>query len=344
MDAYHATWQRTCSALALPLLIAGCSGKQAALDPAGDQAATIGGLWTLMLWVCGSMYLLVLIFLGHALWKSRHVLSAEPVSRGAESDAERPMRMALSAWVGLILGGLIVLSLGSFLIDRSLANARVDDALKIKITASQWWWKVEYEGDTPDKRVVTANELHLPVGRPAMLELHAEDVIHSFWIPNLGGKQDLIPGRNNSLLLTPRREGEYRGQCAEFCGLQHAKMALDARVVNERDFDSWRQQQLAPAAAPSTPEQVRGHEIFMSGPCVSCHQIVGTPAAGQTGPDLTHLASRRTIAAGARPYSFAALRDWLRDPHTIKPGNHMPQAHLSNSDLDALTTYLDSLK
>jgi cytochrome c oxidase subunit 2 len=177
-----------------------------------------------------------------------------------------------------------------------------------------------------------------------MLELHAEDVIHSFWIPNLGGKEDLIPGRVNSLLLTPRREGEYRGQCAEFCGLQHAKMALDATVMNPNDFANWRKQQQTPAPAPSTPQQVRGHEVFMSGPCSTCHQIVGTPAAGQTGPDLTHLASRRTIAAGARPYSFAALRDWLRDPHSIKPGNHMPQVQLSAEDLDALTAYLDSLK
>nr|WP_298726214.1 cytochrome c oxidase subunit II [uncultured Steroidobacter sp.] len=343
MNAQRATGLRTVGAIALTLLLAACSGKQAALDPAADQAATIGSLWTLMLYVCGFMYLLVLIFLGNSLWRARHVLSAEPVIHGSQSTAEKPLRMALGGWFGLILVGLLVLSLGSFLIDRSLANARVDDALKIKITAAQWWWKVEYDAETADKRVVTANELRLPVGRPALLELQADDVIHSFWIPNLGGKQDLIPGRINSLLLTPRREGDYRGQCAEFCGLQHAKMAIDASVMKQSDFDTW-QQQLAPAAAPSTPEQVRGHEIFMSGPCIACHQIVGTPAAGQTGPDLTHLASRRTIAAGARPYSFEALRDWLRDPQTIKPGNHMPQVQLSDSDLNALTSYLDSLK
>jgi cytochrome c oxidase subunit 2 len=315
-----------------------------ALDVASDQAALIGNLWTLMLWICGFMYLLVLVFLGHALWRARHVLAAEPLTHGTASPAERPLRMALSGWFGLILIGLIVLSLGSFFIDRSLANAELDDALKIKVTAAQWWWKVEYEDETPNRRVVTANELRLPVGRAARLELHAEDVIHSFWIPNLGGKEDLIPGRINSLVLTPRREGEYRGQCAEFCGLQHAKMAIDATVMSERDFATWREQQLAVAPPPSTPQQVRGHEVFMSGPCATCHQIVGTPAAGQTGPDLTHLASRRTIAAGARPYSFEALRDWLRDPHSIKPGNHMPQVQLSASDLDALTAYLDSLK
>ncbi|MBM0108057.1 cytochrome c oxidase subunit II [Steroidobacter sp. S1-65] len=329
---------------ALVVLLAGCSGQQAALDAAGDQAATIGDLWTLMLWVCGFMYLLVLIFLAHAIWRARHALDAEPLTHGSGSRAEHPLRMALGGWVGLIVVGLFVLSLATFFIDRSLAQARTDDALKIKVTAAQWWWKVEYEGMAPDQRVVTANELRLPVGQPALLELHAEDVIHSLWIPNLGGKEDLIPGRINSLLLTPRREGEYRGQCAEFCGLQHAKMALDATVMNPDAFTRWRQQQLTPAPAPSTPEQIRGHEIFMSGPCAACHQIAGTPASGQTGPNLTHLASRRTIAAGARPYSFEDLRDWLRDPQSVKPGNHMPVVQLSDSDLNALTAYLDSLK
>jgi cytochrome c oxidase subunit II len=325
-------------------LLSGCSGMQAALDPAGDQAASIGGLWTLMLWICGLMYALVLVFLGHSLWRARYVLAPQPLIHGGASSAEKPLRIALGGWFALIVVGLITLSLGSFLIDRHLSQVQLDNALKIKVTAAQWWWKIEYDDPTPARRLITANELKLPAGRPALLELHAEDVIHSFWIPNLGGKQDLIPGRVNTLILTPRREGEYRGQCAEFCGLQHAKMGLDATVMSESEFTQWRDQQSAPAPAPQTPEQIRGHELFMSGPCASCHQIIGTPAAGQTGPDLTHVASRRSIAAGARPYSIAALHDWLRDPHSVKPGNHMPQVQLSDTDLNALTAYLDSLK
>lgn len=324
--------------------LAGCSGIQAALDPAGDQAASIGDLWTLMLWICGFMYALVLAFLANAMWRARHVLATEPTTHGSASTAEQPLRLALGGWFALIVVGLITLSAGSFLIDRHLSQVQLDNALRIKITAAQWWWKVEYEDPTPSRRLITANELKLPAGRPALLELHADDVIHSFWIPNLGGKQDLIPGRVNSLVLTPRREGEYRGQCAEFCGLQHAKMGLDATVMSANDFAKWRDRQSTPASTPTTPEQIRGHELFMSGPCASCHQIVGTQAAGQTGPDLTHLASRKSIAAGARPYSVAALHDWLRDPHTMKPGNHMPQVQLSRTDLDALTAYLDSLK
>lgn len=325
-------------------LLGGCSGMQAALDPAGDQAASIGGLWTLMLWVCGMMYALVLLFLGHSLWRARHVLAPQPLIHGSASRAEKPLRIAVGGWFALIVIGLITLSLASFFIDRHLSQVQLDNAVKIKITAAQWWWKVEYDDPTPARRLITANELKLPAGRPALLELHAEDVIHSLWIPNLGGKQDLIPGRVNTLILTPRREGDYRGQCAEFCGLQHAKMGLDATVMSEALFSQWRDQQSVPAPAPTTPEQIRGHELFMSGPCASCHRIIGTRAAGQTGPDLTHLASRRSIAAGARPYSIATLRGWLRDPHSVKPGNHMPQVQLSETDLDALTSYLDSLK
>ena len=217
-------------------LLTGCSGMQAALVPAGDQAASIGDLWTLMLWVCGIMYALVLVFLGHSMWRARHVLAVQPLTHGATSNAEKPLRVALGGWFALIVLGLITLSLASFFIDRHLSQTQLDDALKIKITAAQWWWKIEYDDPTPARRLITANELKLPAGRPALLELHAEDVIHSFWIPNLGGKQDLIPGRINSLVLTPRREGEYRGQCAEFCGLQHAKMGLDASVMSESNF------------------------------------------------------------------------------------------------------------
>lgn len=335
---------RACVIAVCALLASGCVGKQTAFDVASDQGVIVSDLWTLMLWICGVMYLLVMIFLGHALWRARHVLTAEPVVHGSASATERPLRLALGGWFGLIVVGLIVLSLATFFIDRSLAHAEQEHALKIKVTAAQWWWKIEYEDPTPSRRLITANELRLPVGQPALLELHSEDVIHSFWIPNLGGKEDLIPGRVNSMVLTPRREGDYRGQCAEFCGLQHAKMAIDATVMNERDFTAWREQQLAPAPAPNTPQLARGQEVFMSGPCATCHQIVGTQAAGRTGPDLTHLASRRTIAAGARPYSFEALRDWLRDPQSVKPGNHMPVVQLSDSDLNALTAYLDSLK
>jgi cytochrome c oxidase subunit II len=325
------------------LLVAGCSGRQSALDAAGDHARRIVTLWDLMLWVCGIMYVLVLGFLAAAIWKRRRTLIDGQGSSQAGTH-ERGLRRALGGWTALIVAGLLVLITGSFLIDRQLAQARAMNTLRIKITAAQWWWKVEYEDPIPSQRIVTANELYLPIDRAVEIQLQADDVIHSFWVPNLAGKQDLIPGRTNTLSFTPRRTGIFRGQCAEFCGLQHANMAFDAIVLEPAQFDAWRARQRQPAPAPQSEAQIRGLEVFTTGACASCHQIVGTPAAGQTGPNLTHLASRKSLAAGAAPYSSDTLRDWLRDPHSLKPGNHMPQVTLAPPDIDALVAYLDSLK
>jgi cytochrome c oxidase subunit 2 len=325
-------------------MLQGCSGQQSALDAAGDEAAGVRGLWTLMIGVCGFMYLLVLLFLAYALYRQRHLLTTKPDDRAVQAATEVSLTRALTGWTALILVGLLVLTIGSFLLDRRLALANADNALKIKVTATQWWWRIEYEDALPSNRIVTANELRLPVNRPVLLELQAEDVIHSFWVPNLAGKRDLIPGRTNTLLITPRREGTYRGQCAEFCGLQHAQMALDARVVSGDSFERWRERQLSPATPPATPQQQQGMQVFMNGACATCHQIHGTDAAGQTGPDLTHFASRRWLAAGAKAYSPQALQDWLRDPQAVKPGNHMPQVQLATADLASLVAYLDTLK
>ena len=326
------------------LLLAGCAGHQNVLDPAGDQAAHTKDIWRLMLWVCGGMYALVMIFLGAALWRARRALAGPPITEGYQSGAERPMQQALVGWTCLVVVGLLVLAGGSFLVDRRLALATTDHALKIKITGSQWWWKVEYQDPVAGDQVTTANELHLPVNRPAVIELNAQDVIHSFWVPNLAGKEDLIPGRTNYLVLNPRRIGVYRGQCAEFCGLQHAQMALDATVESPAAFEAWRQAQLQPAHQPGTDQERRGEQVFVTGACASCHQIEGTDASGQSGPDLTHLASRRTIAAGALPTDRKDLLRWLHDTQAVKPGNHMPVVSLPADQLDDLVAYLGSLK
>ena len=322
-------------------VVAGCSGVQAALDPAGDQARAIHGLWTLMLWVCGGMYLLVLSFLAAAVWRARRSGAA---GIGADSTNELRLRRGLAGWSALIIVGLITLTLATFLLDRNLARASTQEALTIKITAAQWWWKVEYEDALPARHITTANELYLPVDRPVRLELQAEDVIHSLWLPNLAGKKDLIPGRTTTLLFTPTRTGRYRGQCAEFCGLQHAHMALDATVLGADEFEQWRQHQSLEGAAPLTEQQRHGQQLFTTGACAACHQIIGTEAAGQSGPNLTHLASRHSLAAGALPRSADALRSWLVDPQGVKPGNHMPRVPLAPDELEALVAYLENLK
>jgi cytochrome c oxidase subunit II len=326
------------------LAFASAAAAQAALEPAADQAQGIQGLWHLMLWICGFMYLLVMLFLAGALWRKRQTLQAALPDAHGHHGAEMPLRHALSGWVVLITVGLFILTGGSFLLDRQLAQARMEDALHVRITAAQWWWKIEYDDPVPAHRITTANELYLPVDRPVYLELRADDVIHSLWIPNLAGKKDLIPGRTTDLLFTPLHEGRFRGQCAEFCGLQHAKMAIDAVVVSAPAFDQWRDHQRSAAPAPASPQQQRGLQLIEQGPCAACHQVHGTQASGQSGPNLTHLASRRTLAAGARPYSTQALREWLRDPQRIKPGNHMPQVQLSSEDVDAVVAYLDTLE
>ena len=323
--------------------VAGCSGVQTALDPAADQAASIEVIWRTMLVICGVMYLLVLGFLAWALWRARRPAAVDDAPLPAETAAEPALARGLTGWVALIVAGLLVLTTVSFLVDRSLAEVG-PDPLKIKVTANQWWWQVEYEGDAPTDRFTTANELHLPLNRPAVIELHAADVIHSFWVPNLSGKTDLIPGRTNYMAVTPRRLGAFRGQCAEFCGFEHAKMAFDVVVDPPRTFEAWRRHQIQSASDPVTAEAVYGKQVFTSQACVMCHRIQGTDAGATVGPDLTHLASRSHIAAGALPNDTGDLQAWIADPQGVKPGTAMPRVALNSGQLNAVVDYLETLK
>jgi cytochrome c oxidase subunit 2 len=322
--------------------LAGCSGVQTMLDPAADQARDIDVIWRLMLAVCGVMYLLVLGFLGWALWRARSRRRDDdaPVAPGA---AESVLNRSLSGWIALIVAGLVLLTTVSFLVDRSLAEVG-PEPLRIKVTANQWWWQVDYLGRAPSENFTTANELHLPVGRPAVIELHANDVIHSFWVPNLAGKTDLIPGRINYMAVTPRRVGAFRGQCAEFCGFEHAKMAFDVYVDAPDVWDGWRRHQIASATDPTAAQAIQGKQVFISKACVMCHRIQGTDAGGAVGPDLTHLKTRAHIAAGARLNTRGDLQAWVGDPQGVKPGTAMPRVTLSSDELNAVIAYLETLK
>jgi cytochrome c oxidase subunit 2 len=329
---------------ALVLLATACGGgPQSALDPAGDQAGHLHGLLGLMLWVCGGIYLLVLGFL---LWSIRRSLrnggaAGAPTATGMEQG----LGAGLSLWAGIVVVGLITLATASFLVDRALAAARADRAaIAIRITAHQWWWRIEYRDPVTGTAIETANELHLPANRTARIELHAADVIHSFWVPNLGGKLDVIPGRVNLLDVTPRRVGWYRGQCAEFCGLQHALMALDVRVAPEEEFAAWLAAQGVPAAAAEDAVLARGRAVLEGGSCAACHTVRGTAAAGQAGPDLTHVGSRRSIAAGWLPNNRGNLHGWILNPDALKPGTSMPATELAPADADALARYLEWLR
>ena len=305
-----------------------------ALQALGVHAQHISVLWHTMLWVCGFMYLLVIAFLVHAIWRRRQ----------GRSDTPRGMSIALGSWTGLMIVGLFGLALTSFLTDRALVHAADEPRVTLKVTAHQWWWQIEYTDSDPSRLVRTANEIHLPVGAPALLELAADDVIHSFWVPNLHGKQDMIPGRSNAIRLQPLQIGRYRGQCAEFCGLQHAHMAIEVVVESEQDYAAWYERQLASAPPASDPRAMHGQQVFFTSACNMCHAIAGTDANGTVGPDLSHIGSRRTLAAGALPNSPAQMRRWLKNPQRVKPGNRMPVVSLAPEDLDALVAYLGTLR
>ena len=328
--------------LAFALVLGGCAthGVQSVLDPAGRHAALTLAIWREMLWVCGAAYVLVLGFFALAALRACRTREAPEPLPGAEEG----LHIALWGWIALTGIGLVALAVGSFLVDRRAAAAGEGAEIHVRVTAHQWWWEVEYLDSAPARRFVTANELHLPLSVPARIELRSKDVIHSFWVPNLNGKVDLIPGRDNEIALLPEREGTYRGQCAEFCGLQHAHMAFDVTVESRDAFDAWREAQLAPAAVPSDPRARDGMRQFAASHCVMCHSIRGTPANGRVAPDLTHVASRPSIAAGTLPNRRGYLAAWIADPQTAKPGNHMPYIGLEPARLDALLAYLESLR
>jgi cytochrome c oxidase subunit 2 len=325
----------------LPLVLAACDGIQTATGGDGVHGARFNELLLIFLAVSLVFYLIVVGFLIAAVlrgWRNQR----DDLAASGDGAAIKPVFIG---WVVLISLALIGLTFASYLTDRAFAaQGAAGRAVVIQVTANQWWWDVQYEGATPSERIRTANELHLPVGRPAVIRLRANDVIHSFWVPNLAGKQDLIPGRDIDMTLLPTRTGQFRGQCAEFCGVQHAHMALDVTVEPEPSFEAWRRHQLAPAAPPANPLAAAGHAYVTGRECATCHAIAGTPASAQVAPDLTHVASRRSIGAGTFPITRGHLYAWIADPQGAKPGNHMPVIGLEPRELDAVVAYLETLR
>ena len=241
-----------------------------------------------------------------------------------------------------------VVTLTALLAFSSIVSRALDaqePKLRIEVIGEQYWWRVHYLGAGGATTVATANEIRIPVDTPVEFILKTQDVIHSFWVPNLAGKLDMIPGRVNSYTFAATAPGIYRGQCAEYCGAQHALMAFHVVATSEPEFNRWFARQAADAPEPATPFLARGRESFLAAGCGSCHTVRGTPANGRFGPDLTHVGSRLSIGAGTLPLNLGTLAGWTSSAQQLKPGNLMPSfGNLQGEQLRAIAAYMESLK
>ena len=329
---------------ALLLVAAGCAGSHSVLDPAGPPNRSINRLFWAMLIVASIVWIAVVVAAFWAALSRRRITreDLEPIVVVPEAEHRRHAGI-VTGLVGATVLILLLFLVYDFTVGRALAE-RPSRTLTIEIIGHQWWWEVHYVDPDPSKLVVDANELHIPAGEPVQVKLSSRDVIHSFWVPNIMGKRDLIPGYTSSLFLNADRPGVYRAQCAEFCGMEHAKMALPVVVHTRDDFAKWLSTARTPAAMPNDSSARDGRQVFLAGPCSSCHSITGEPAYGTVGPNLTHIASRKTLGAGTLPNTRGNLGGWVVDPQSIKPGVRMPSNQLESKDLRALLDYLETLK
>jgi cytochrome c oxidase subunit II len=333
------------AALVVTLCFSSCAGIQNAINPAGPNAQNLSRLWWLMFIVCSIVYVLVII----AMFLSLRGRTKEAAERGPvlhlDTDSERRRQITVIVATAITVVILFVFLLASYSSGRALnLNDPTKNGLSIELTGHQWWWEARYDDVDASNIFTTANEIHIPVGVPVQFTLRSTDVNHSFWVPNLAGKKDLIPGKVTTMWLQADKPGVYRGQCAEYCGLQHAKMALWIVADPPEQFHAWRQNATQQAVQPASDLQKRGQQVFFSSTCVMCHAINGTPAGSNIGPNLTHVGSRNMIAAATLSNTRDHMTQWIKDSQTFKPGNKMPQNNLSDADLQALAEYLGSLK
>lgn len=332
--------QRLIAAIVFACFLGGCSGWQSALNASGTAAVHLRQLIILITVVCALVWFGVMGTLVFGLFHRRE-RSQDPLRQ----SAMRARRMARSVAAATAATTIIILALtlASFYTTRALSVAGNDDLL-IRVRGVQWWWEVKYLNPAEGGPFVTANEIHIPVGRNVRVQLEGADVIHSFWVPSLAGKQDMIPGRLNDVMLHAQRPGIYRGQCAEFCGLQHARMAFVVIAQPPDLFAKWIEAQQRDAAPTDDAEAKTGKAVFEAKACAACHTVRGTLAGGTNGPDLTHVGTRKTIAAGVLETTRGSLAAWIADPQTIKPGNNMPMVPLQPDELRAVSAYMMSLR
>ena len=313
-------------------------------DTAGTQAERIATLAWFIIAMSAVTYVLVLTTTAIAIRRARARRASDELA-----DTRPETERRLTRTVGIATAATTVLLL--IFVAATARTGRAiawpigsEQPITVVVTGVLWWWQFGYRDTVPSNWLTTSNELHIPVGRPVRVILLSNDVIHSFWVPELHGKQDLIPGHRNTTWLRADRPGVWKARCAEFCGIQHAKMAFDVVAESPAQFNQWYVSQLASAQAPSDSSAMHGQSVFMQRTCIMCHSISGTPAGSSVGPELTHIASRPSIAAGSLPNTRENLGRWILNPQLIKPGVRMPPQPLSPADMNALLDYLETLK
>jgi cytochrome c oxidase subunit 2 len=324
--------------------VPGFRGNQTSLNPVGPGAAHIEHEFALIFWITATVYLVVLTVLVVSIFRRRYSLELMPAPQQTTPESDRlATRVVTGAMIATTLL-LFVMLIGSFRASRALGSMNNESALTINVYGHQWWWEVRYPNDEADKIVETANEIHVPAGVPIRIHGTSRDVIHSFWAPNVQGKRDLLPGYETEVMMQVDQPGRWRGQCAEFCGEQHAHMSFYMIAESQKDFQQWLSAEAQSSVAPSNAQTLHGQQVFLSHPCVMCHTIRGTTAGSHVGPDLTHLASRSTIAAGMLPNTIGNLGGWILNAQALKPGCRMPPNQISGSDLQDLLAYLETLR
>ncbi|MCZ7534367.1 MAG: cytochrome c oxidase subunit II [Acidimicrobiia bacterium] len=311
-----------------------CSGPMSIMDPAGPGASRVARLWWLIFWISIIVMLVVLVLLVYSL-RTRRKTGANSEGNPEDVPAWGIRFVAISGFVIPVI--VLIVVLGISLFDLAALGKDQNSQLRIEVTGHMWWWEARYPNG-----VVTANEIHIPVGEPVEFSLETADVIHSFWIPSLFPKKDMIPGRANTLTMEASKPGRYQGICSEFCGLQHANMGM--YVVADVNFTEWLANQELPALKPSSNTTKSGLEVFLGSTCIGCHTIRGTAADSTIGPDLTHVADRETLFAARVDNTRANLKAIIIDPQGIKPGAAMPPTTLTDADLESLLDYLESLR
>lgn len=321
------------------LLAVSCTEKTPAVfRPQGTAARQINDLWWLLLGLGAFTYLLVMALLLVALFRRRSPYQRQKTT--SHSDDRNGRRLVWAG--GVIFPAVVLVVVYGFTLNvlSHLFITENPDNLVVEVIGHQWWWEVHY----PGQQIVTANEIYIPAGEDVIFKLTSADVIHSFWVPELHGKMDLIPGKTNTWQLHAEQPGDFWGLCAEFCGTQHAKMLFLVVAVPPAEYERWLAARRAPAPSPTDPVAQDGLAVFLETGCGECHAIRGTEAVGDLGPDLTHIASRLTLGAGAVRNNRGNLAGWIADPHGIKPGNLMPTTEITGPELQALLAYMETLE